>query len=241
MTLVPTTTTELATLADQINEGHRRVVESAETTLALAIEVGHFLLAAYELAPDGPWGQWVEHNCVFSYNTARHYQRIAHYEQALTGDEPSVYAAMTTLRGLPYIHAHTPANAHPPELKAKARAMLKEGQTVTRVAEELGLGASTVQNWRLTDQERRDELLRSYHRQQAARKALKEQERREAVMAAAGPSIAELYSRVRLALEVVDAAILEPTDDRNSARFLRETRSFLYSAERRIVKALGVE
>ncbi len=242
MTLVPTSVTsaELVSLAGQINEGHGRVVAAAETTLDLAIEVGHNLLEAYELVPDGEWTGWVEDNCDFGHSTANHYQRVAHYAHELT-DVKFIEEALLSLTGLPTVHHRGTREPHPPVLKEKARAMLAEGQTARQIGDQLGLNKNTVQSWRRSDQE-----IIAYNRKYsrgraAARKALKEQEKRKAIMAAASPSVAELYSRLRLALEVADAAILDHADGPDAARFLRQARSALYRAEGRIVEALGVE
>ena len=241
MTLVPTSVTsaELVSLSEQANEGHRRCVESHQKTVTFAKEVGHILLKAYELVPNGEWQHWVEENCEFGWWAARLYQRIAHYEHEVT-DETSIGATRRSLEGLPAIRPS--GQTYPSELRAKGRAMLAEGQMPQRIADQLGVNsARTVRSWRKSDKELRNIARKQKRREKAAREALKEQERRETVLAAASPPVAELYSRVRLALEVVDAAILEPSDSRDAASLLRETRSFLYSAESRIVKALGVE
>ncbi len=246
MTLVPTSvaSAELVSLAEQINKGHRLVVGSHRTTLVLAIEVGHWLLEALKLVPDGEWPRWMEDNCDFSKTTVGVYQRLAHYEHEL-GDQSSIREALNALIGLPNVRpAGVRPDAHPPELKAKARAMLEEGQSAVRVGEQLGIGDGTVRTWRKTDQEIAAAGRRNNRRQRAARKALKEKEEREALaakVAKAGPSEAELYSRLRLTLEAVDPVILDHTDNQNTARLYREARSFMYKAERRIVKALGVE
>ncbi len=244
MTLVPTTTAELTTLADQINEGHGRVVKAAGKTLQEAMKVGRWLLEAYELVPNGEWGRWMNDNCDFDVSNARIYQRIAHYEHELTGDESTITAALRSTQGLPAIRStyQYQPNGYPTALKAKARAMLAEGQTPLLIAEQLGINSSaTVRGWRRSDKELAVASRNQKRRNRAARKALREQEHREAVMTAASPPVAELYSRVRLALEVVDAAILETFDSRDSAQLLREARTALYKAEGRIVKALGVE
>ncbi len=240
MTLVPTTTAELTTLASQANEGHKRFMESAQMTMALATEVGHLLLKAYRLVPAGKWTSWVEDNCDFSYTSAARYQRYAHYEHEL-GNESTVAAATAALRGLPDVHQRGNPLTHSVELKANVRALLAEGQAAVRIAEQTGIPESTVSTWRLSDQEINARANRNLRRQRAARKALKEKERHEAVMTAAKPSTQELYSRTRLALDVADAAILDYSDDLKAAEFLRKARSYLGSAEARIVKALGVE
>ena len=245
MTLVPTSVTsaELVSIAGTANQGHKLCMQAAVDTVAFAIEVGHALLKAYELVPDGEWRRWIENNCDFDFGMASKYQRLAHYSHELTGDETSVNQAAIHLQGLaPLRVTGGRPSIHSDDLMAKARALRSKGQSARQVAEQLGVSMWTIYNWSKPIEEQRAYETERARRLRAARKALKEQEQREAVMAAAGPSVAELYSRVRLALEVVDAAILEPTDnDQGSAGLLRQTRSFLYSAESPIVKALGVE
>ncbi len=241
MTLVSTSVTsaELVSLSEQANEGHRKCMESHGKTVAFAKEIGHILLKAYELVPNGEWERWVRANCEFSRWEARMYQRIAHYEDEVT-DETSIGATRRSLAGLPAIRS--PGKTYPLELRAKGRVMLAEGHMPQQIADQLGVGsARTVRGWRQSDQELREKARSQKQRAAIARKVLREKEHHEEVLAKAGPSVAELYSRLRLALEVADAAILEPTDDRHLASLLREARSHLYSAERRIVKALGVE
>ncbi len=242
MTLVPTSVTsaELTTLAKRINEGHRLTGVVAKKTLEAAVGVGYLLLDAYELVPPGEWWRWLRDNCDFDLATARVYQRVAHYEHELA-DALTLREAITSLRGLPSVHPVGNPNSYPAELKAKARAMLAEGQTPTRVAEQLGISPGLASSWRRSDKEINRNIKKLRRRRTAARKALKEKETHEAVMAAASPSLAELYSRVRLAQDVADAAILDHSDDQNFAGWLREARSFLNQAESRIVKALGVE
>ena len=244
MTLAPTTVTsaELASLADQANEAHRRFVEAFEGALTAAIEVGHVLLKANELVSDavGEWPRWVEEHCDFHWGTAALFQRLAHYEHEIKG-ETSISSAKRVIRGLPPIRKNGAWQVYPAELRETARAMLAEGQlTQQQIAERLGVDRRHIGLWKKTDKELRQFYKARGEHQRAAHRALKEQKQREAVLALANTPVAEFYSRLRRTLEAVDPAIKQ-ANTQEAAKLLREAREALYKAEARLVKALGVE
>ena len=65
------------TLADEINEHHRRVVSSAFDALEAARRSGELLLRAKRGLEHGQFQGWIEGHCPFSYRTAASYMKIA--------------------------------------------------------------------------------------------------------------------------------------------------------------------
>ena len=69
--------TELAALAEQINDAHRQAEEHARSAIEHAIAAGRLLLEAKEKTPHGGWLPWVRENCKFAVRTSQAYMRVA--------------------------------------------------------------------------------------------------------------------------------------------------------------------
>ena len=68
---------DLAALADKINEEHRRCEGALLEGMEHAIRAGEHLLQAKELAPHGSWLGWLRDNFEGSKRTAQDYMRVA--------------------------------------------------------------------------------------------------------------------------------------------------------------------
>ncbi|WP_234050140.1 MULTISPECIES: DUF3102 domain-containing protein [unclassified Xanthobacter] len=78
-TLAPCVTpmVEMNTLPEAINAAHEAVKEAGKMTLLKAKEAGELLLQAKAECAHGEFKAWIEKNCVFSYDRAMRYMRVA--------------------------------------------------------------------------------------------------------------------------------------------------------------------
>lgn len=69
--------TELATLANRINAGHKRFISQANKTLSHAKDLGKLFCEAKEKIQHGELTQWIEENCqCVGVRQARNYMRV---------------------------------------------------------------------------------------------------------------------------------------------------------------------
>ena len=66
----------LATLAQRINEQHRKAEAAMRSGLEHALEAGRLLMEAKGQCKHGTWSDWIKANCEFSERTAQAYMQV---------------------------------------------------------------------------------------------------------------------------------------------------------------------
>jgi hypothetical protein len=95
------TTTELVTLAEQINAEHRACEAAAVSAVEHAIRCGELLIEAKERAAHGGWLKWLSKNCDVSSRHAQRYMQLAKDQGAIDAtrvSDLSLRGAMRQLR-----------------------------------------------------------------------------------------------------------------------------------------------
>jgi transposase len=223
--------TELASLA---NREYRNARQAAETAVRHALACGEALLAAQKLIPHGGWQEWLALNHEGSEASAARYMRIAAYRDVIeTEGATSIENALGLLEDSPRRGRYRP-------LEEKALALFAEGARQTDIAQQLGVGASTVCHWVNPDVKHQQRVREREARGHAARHRRDvRQQRREAAIRKRGGSVAEAYSTIRRAAQAVGRAE-EDASSRDVRSALREALSQVHHAEDAIVRALGI-
>lgn len=208
---------ELAALA---NSEHGLVVEHLSSALVHAIRAGEVLLQAREQVPTGQWMKWVRENVPdIAHVTASKYMRFATYRDELAGHEGlGVRAAAVLLRELPAVNGTRPGGDDEARREEARRLYGKEGLTLQQVADELGVGQSTVSRYvnpeRTKRKQERNTARAQRERDQARRAAETEERKRRADLARKSKSgYADAYRQTRdsvVALERAYATTLDP-------------------------------
>jgi transposase len=229
----------LDALASTANREHSLCEQASRSALAHAIQCGAALLQARAQVPDGEWLRWLAANFKGVQTTASDYMRLATYRDRL---DPSMgmKEAVYSLSGLPAV-SRTGRVGTAPEVREAAVAAVKDGATLTAVAEHFEVGLSTVHAW-VNPGKRHENTMRYRARQRAAQDALRKQEREREIRRAvrkAGAALAEAYSMSCRMLGVLAQAEQEATNTESRAA-LEEARAHYHKMSDAIVRALGV-
>lgn len=217
---------------------------SAVNALEHAIACGEILLEIQADIPAGKWGKWCADNVPeINLTTVTKFCRLAQYRDQLdAGGFTTIDRAMGHLRALAI-----PRRPGGPMRRARkldvdeARRLHREGMNYVQIAEVFDVSDTTVAihldpKRRAAMQERERAAKR---RRTAARQALRQAERDEAVRAKGGTA-AEGYAALRRTALVIDRAITETADPATRSR-LTAALGFCHRAEDEIVAALQIE
>ena len=209
-------TESLEALAEKANREHeagRAIVRRAWCDGAQhAIEAGMALMRARELTAElgTPWRKWCEANLHFPHDTAKRYMRIAWYRAEVenwiaAGGSGKFHDALRFLSGLPAVNEEAPK---PDSLKVEACRLYKQGHSIDRVAELVGVHRTTAREWLDADYLRKRRQRQSMRdlRQRRALRALSEKEKAELAKGRGG-STAKAYALLRRCALELDAAI----------------------------------
>lgn len=233
----------LADLAATANEEYRLCEQTAATPLQHAINAGEALLQAKEQVPPGKWGAWIAENFQGSRATARNYMRwAARKDELLSNGVPSMRAATDFLCGDEVLERGW--SVYEGEPREHAIRLVETGLPKARVAEQLGVTKQTLSRWTNPDYDRQQRARqdRTRKRAQAARKALREQERARAIKTAArkkGGAIAEAYADAERTQDILGRA-REQFDSRWDKEMLAEAVALHNKYRDKIVQLLGV-
>lgn len=234
---------ELATEANR--EGHL-LIEAGSSMVEHAIRMGEHLLLAQERVGSGGWQQWIAENYDFGYTWAATSMRAARYQDEVRAS--GVTSISGIRRHLSAIEAPRANNGRPrrPEWMRKEAIRLRkeEGLSTRAIATELGVSNHAVRYWTDPDVAKRSKQAssRAAKKRAAAYRALREQEREQAIKRAVrkeGGAMAELYVLAERAQDVQGQAHREATDtDRRQHLALAGEHYRKWRDE--IVRALGV-
>lgn len=233
-------------LAETIRREDAAAHAAASTALMHAIRAGEALLEARHRVAAGEWVRWVEENTGLASTTVGTHMRLAAYRDRLENSDVGIAEAVRMLRGLP--PANTPGVPVNEWRRDEAIRLRKAGLTVTAIAEALGSSPNTILRWvdPIFNARQHKAGMAAQRRARAARRALREQEKRaarDAAAKAAGGDIAKAYSLTRQTLAAVDRAA-DAQVSKDDAKALRATLAHLYKVEDeicRILKAPNME
>lgn len=239
----------LGELAEIANREHEATLMALGSAIHAAIRCGEALLDAYRIVPRSEWSAWLGENVSFVRSLAHQYMRLANYKSHLPrevfepwtrGDgrhfQPSVSRAMKYVAGLPPLAPfHKPLVGE--EIKREIRRLRRTGLSYKNIGAMLGVSKRTayVVCNPTSAVERNNRRLRA----KAARRALREQERRKArdnAAKAAGGSLKETYSLIRRAVDEAQRAFDVATEPEIRAA-VNETMTKLHQAEDAISRA----
>lgn len=226
-------------LAETIRREDAAAHAAAETALASAIRAGEALLEAKRHVEPGRWVSWVEG--VVPRTTAKTYMRLATYRDDVTASGVTgVAAARNLLVGYPPIAKTGPALFT--HLRDEALRLHKDNVPVSAIASSLGVAHTTVSTWVDPEfaQKRAAMRRRDKARGKAARRALREKEKRnarDAAAKAAGGNIAKAYALIRQTAAAIDQAA-DQCVSKDDARSLRAKLANLYEVEDEICRIL---
>jgi len=227
-------------LAARANAEHLAVERHLSDALIHALRAGQALLEAKSRhAAAGDWRTWCESNMSVSYRACARYIRLAFYaddvKKAPVGGVKSAERAIAHLPAVPNITTHI---APVVDLESDAKRLRGEGFSVAEVAEILEISTGSV--WRLTVpgavEKSRISARRRSQQRTAARRALAEKQKAEAIRKAGG-NIATAYSYVRKAAAELDAALGDATSP-EVRQSLRAALAGVHKAEDEIGKAV---
>lgn len=234
------TISELAAIA---NSEHRAASESARATLEHAFRAGTALIEAKRRC-DGEWLEWLAEHFDGGARTAYSYERLATHRDML-----SAAGIVGVCEGMAFLSARglgVPSpRAHTDERREQARLLARDGLTESEISRELGLAISSVR-YMVNPSARAKRLAyeaRNRKVRSAERRALREQQREQAIRAAvrkAGSATKEAWAMAERMQDVLAQAQRE-IDDREAKRALSEAGVHYRKMRDEIVRALGVE
>ena len=236
MSTLVTTEPTLEELAATANKEHRLCERASLNLLLHAVRAGDALVQVRDRVPQGEFEAWIRDHFVATSRTARTYMRVSLYREEIEGAE-SLAEAWRRVQYLPWPWHPGRGQVLPVELRDEALRLRKEGHTQSAVAEELGVHLNTVRRWERPDYFN-ERNRRAYRRRREAELEDRRASRDRAVRKIGG-SMAESYSRIRLALDSLQAAHDEATD-REVKAACGAAMAKLHGAEDEIVKALGI-
>jgi predicted transcriptional regulator len=228
-------------LAEFARSEHRRALGAITVAVEHAIRAGEALIAIKAEVPSGEWKAWLAENFPSTHSTAVTYMRLAiHQDQVRASEERTITGAHKMLVGVPGI-SRAAWNARPAEQKAEAKALRDEGMTQRQIADLFGVNVSTVKDWLDPTWKRKRMAAKTAarRRQDAARKALAEKERRQERdrLAKAAVGTAETaYSSARRLASDLDKALADAAPAQRET--LREALALAHKTEDAIVAAL---
>ena len=99
LTVVPATTTDLSTLAQEINDAHERFTTSLRESVVHAVDCGAKLHAANAQVAHGEWLPWLAKNVPsISPRTAQDYMRLSRDERTLQIADLGISGVLETIR-----------------------------------------------------------------------------------------------------------------------------------------------
>lgn len=240
----------LRELADEANREHALVLEAGASMLEHAIRAGAALNAAKERVADGEWVQWLADNFADrSPASANSYMRLSRYEHEVRASGVGgVRAAAQYLVAIGAPHNRLGRPRHPTWMREEAVRLREEGATLRKVASELGVSHQMVLAWTDPERVRRHAAMsraRTRERraaESAAARALKEQERQQAIKRAvrkAGAAEQELYAMGERMQDVMGQAHREATDPEKRRHYALAGEHYRKMRDE-IVRALGV-
>lgn len=216
-------------VAVQINDLHRKITAPGSDVIRSAIECGELLIKVQQSVPKGQWVMWAKANLEMHVTTAFGYMRLARNKvEVLAGNHSGIDPALAALSG--EIRLGVEAKQEIVRLYDNGK-----GQTLEQIADLFGVKKSTVWYHVSAKSRNRTKLLQRTQRAQA-RRALEREEQSRAAQRLGGP-IAEAYSLVRKAEQIVDARTRLKIDV-DERRHLMEALTALYTVEDELSEAI---
>lgn len=202
----------LGELGEIVTREHAAASHHARAALENAIRCGEALLEARGRVASGEWGGWLERRGLKPTMASR-YMRVAYYRDQIPAECDHFQAAVRILVHYPELRGLCPEHPAAPEI----RRLRAEGLSCRRVAAELGVSSATVYLVMHPDAKRKyAETNRARaRRSRAARRALAEKERADAITAKGG-EIAKAYNLLRQAEQLLGRA--KPEVDSREAK-----------------------
>lgn len=155
MRTVETKTTELMTLAEQINTEHRACDKALRTGLNHAVRAGELLVEAKDQVEHGRWGQWLADNFEGSARTAQAYMKVAREIPNLDGAKAQRVADLSFREVLNELSAPTDKRILGPWYKCETFDELNENADAVSRGEAQGEDAWNENAWnRLAGEDR---------------------------------------------------------------------------------------
>ena len=236
----------LRELADEANREHGLVVETGASMVEHAFKAGLALHEAERQCPPGQWTDWLRANFAASPATGRLYMRLADHRESIRAagvDGIGEARAYLTRVGVPE-RRNGVKTRFPQWMQDEAVRMKRSGMSGAGIARELGVSTGTILRWTDPQQYAREQAAHSEaaKRKRAAARALREQERQQAIKRAvrkAGAATQEAWAMAERMQDVLAQAHRE-TEDREARRALSEAGVHYRKMRDEIVRALGV-
>lgn len=222
---------ELDELAATANREHGLAIGAAMDAVSHAIRAGEALLAAREQVPMGDWSDWLAANFIATQQTAQRYCRVARHKGAILESE-----APTLEDGLALLRHVEPERRHSDATRRRVREVFEAGNSIRATAVIVGISRTAAARILNPEASRRHEIEQG-RRREAARKALKREQRAKAAKAVGG-DIGEAYSLVRRLADTLDGAAAREGDIEARTAIAKALHS-LYRVEDQIVRAIG--
>lgn len=197
----------LAALGEIVEREHALAQDAARQALTHVIQAGEALREARTAVDSGAWNQWCERHGLGE-RRARDYIRIATYQSELPEWVTTRTEAIVSLKGLPVATENGGWQRLSDATREEALRLRAEGLSQRQVGEALGISHVTIGLWEReqpSSKTKRRARSRQASREKQARLALRQLERDRA-MRKRGGTVAEAYSLLRRAAQMLDRA-----------------------------------
>lgn len=191
-------------LGEIVEREHEQVGGCLRGALGHALSCGAALLEAHVQCPYGEWGAWLARHASMERSVAQDYMRLAEYRDHIPSGHVTITRALKAIGDKPPRAMRRVLDA---EQVAMAKDLIRDGRTYAEVGGILGVSHATVYlacNPRAHKRKRALDAERK-RRFRAAKKALAEKERADAI-AAKGGEIEKAYNLLRQAEQLVGRA-----------------------------------
>jgi hypothetical protein len=169
--------------------------------LTHAILCGEALLAAQERVPVGEWVKWLEERFIAGKGTAQEYMRVATFRETLKSHGiKSLYSAVGFLTTKQLVRSPN-RRSYPAAVRELVVGLCADGASIVDAAQLADVPVATARRWLdpAYAQRQRESSSRAARRRVLARRALRRQERQEAIERALvkeGEAFNEAYTLV---------------------------------------------